>query len=56
MSAKLALIPVGVDNPYGHPGHYTMERLDEHGVDVHRTDTEGTLEVHCDGSNCSLKD
>lgn len=55
MSAKLALIPVGVDNPYGHPGQYTIERLHDHGVETHRTDLDDNLEVHCDGSSCSLQ-
>jgi beta-lactamase superfamily II metal-dependent hydrolase len=56
MDAELALIPVGTDNPYGHPGWYAMQRLQDHNVDVHRTDLEGDLEVHCDGSSCSLQE
>jgi beta-lactamase superfamily II metal-dependent hydrolase len=56
MSAEIALIPVGTDNPYGHPGECAMQRLYEHNVGVHRTDLDGSLEVHCDGSSCSLQD
>jgi beta-lactamase superfamily II metal-dependent hydrolase len=56
MSARIGLIPVGTDNPYGHPGECTLRRLHEHDVDVHRTDLEGSLKVHCDGSICRLQD
>jgi len=56
MDAKLALIPVGTDNPYGHPNWNTLQGLLDHDVDVHRTDLEGDLEVHCNGSSCSLQD
>ena len=56
MSAEIGLIPVGEDNPYGHPGHYAMDRLEKHGVEVHRTDQDGDMEVHCDGISCALQD
>jgi len=56
MDAAIGLIPVGTDNPYGHPGWSAMERLYDHDVNVHRTDLDGDLEVHCDGSSCSLQD
>ena len=38
----VAFISVGY-NSYGHPSPDTLERLTEHGVEVHRTDEEGTI-------------
>jgi competence protein ComEC len=40
---KLALVSVGTDNRYNHPGQGAMQRLEAAGVDIHRTDLEGTL-------------
>lgn len=42
---RYALISVGKDNRYGHPGEETMERLQAAGVTVHRTDLAGTITV-----------
>lgn len=42
---ETALISVG-QNPYGHPGTETLERLEDRGVRVRRTDREGALTVH----------
>ena len=42
---ELAVISVGDDNPYGHPSAATLETLDEAGVDVLRTDTDGELSI-----------
>lgn len=45
VGARIALISVGRDNGYGHPGFETLERLRAANADVHRTDLEGTLVV-----------
>jgi competence protein ComEC len=45
---RVALISAGVDNEYGHPHAVTLEQLA--GVQVHRTDLEGSLEVVVDAS------
>lgn len=42
---RVALISVGDHNRYNHPGHETLSRLNNAGVEVHRTDLEGTLTV-----------
>lgn len=49
---ELALVSVGRHNRYGHPAPEVLRRLEEHGVDIHRTDLEGTVRVlgHRDGS------
>jgi competence protein ComEC len=46
---RLAAISVGLDNDYGHPAPALLERLDEIGAQVWRTDQQGTLSVALDG-------
>lgn len=41
---RVALIGVG-NNPYGHPTRSVLERLDQHGVDIRRTDLEGAIRI-----------
>lgn len=45
---RLAVISVGVDNPYGHPAISTLAELDRHGVQTLRTDRRGTIELDVD--------
>jgi competence protein ComEC len=40
---ELAVISVGVNNPYGHPHSETIKRLQMCGCRVRRTDLEGTI-------------
>lgn len=44
-SPELAVISVGADNGYGHPAAGTLERLAQMGVEVCRTDRQGTITV-----------
>ena len=48
-----AVISVGADNEYGHPGAYTLERLADAGVTVLRTDEQGTIVCRSDGRRFS---
>ncbi|GIW29853.1 MAG: DNA internalization-related competence protein ComEC/Rec2 [Meiothermus sp.] len=41
---KLALIGVG-SNPYGHPSRAVLERLNQYGVQIRRTDIEGAIRI-----------
>lgn len=45
---RLAVISVGRDNRYGHPHAETLEELKGAGVEVRRTDLNGTIEVVSD--------
>ena len=45
MRPELALISVGQNNKYGHPGWDALARLDEMGAKIYRTDLYGTIEV-----------
>jgi competence protein ComEC len=45
VGAGVALISVGVGNPYGHPARSTLDLLTTAGINVGRTDTHGALAV-----------
>ena len=42
---ELAFISVGEHNYYGHPAPETLERLEQSGADIYRTDRDGTLNI-----------
>jgi competence protein ComEC len=46
---EIAVISVGARNTYGHPAPEVVARLIAHGVQVHRTDREGTISLESDG-------
>ncbi|MDX9719134.1 MAG: helix-hairpin-helix domain-containing protein [Myxococcota bacterium] len=54
VAPKIALISVGTNNRYSHPGEETLERLHARKVDVYRTDLSGTLEVISDGKSVEI--
>ena len=47
---ELALISVGQNNKYGHPGWDALARLDEIGAKIYRTDLYGTIEIQLNES------
>jgi competence protein ComEC len=47
---EVALISCSADNQYGHPHDEVLDRLSGRGVDVYRTDQDGTIEVMTDGA------
>lgn len=51
---KYAVISVGKNNKYGHPGSSTLSRLEDLNVIIHRTDEEGTIIASSDGKNISF--
>lgn len=55
VNPKYAIISVGKDNTYGHPTPSTLSRLKKSGVEVYRTDEEGTIIAESDGSKISFK-
>ncbi len=48
---KYAVIPVGVDNEYGHPTEEVLSRLRDADVTLFRTDLHGTVICTSDGKN-----
>ncbi|NGZ73807.1 ComEC/Rec2 family competence protein [Saccharibacillus alkalitolerans] len=45
-SPKLSLISVGAKNTYGHPNEGIIERLEQAGSAVRRTDLDGEIQIH----------
>lgn len=45
---EAAVISVGEENSYGHPGQETLDRLEERNIAVYRTDLEGTITIQED--------
>ena len=43
VSPQIAVISTGENNRYGHPHEDTLQRLEENGVLVFRTDLDGTI-------------
>ena len=51
---KIAVISVG-KNSYGHPTPETLQKLENFGIKVLRTDTKGDIEIVSDGNNIIIK-
>lgn len=49
VNPDVAIWSAGEDNPYGHPHQATLDRLNQLGIEVHGTATEGTIIVCTDG-------
>ncbi|MCB9765791.1 MAG: MBL fold metallo-hydrolase [Alphaproteobacteria bacterium] len=53
---RIALISVGADNRYGHPGDETVRRLQRAGVTIYRTDHSGHVRLASDGTTITVVD
>ena len=49
VSPQVAIISVGADNRYGHPDSAVIDRLEDAGALVLRTDQQGTIALSTDG-------
>ena len=49
MRPKIGFISVGVANKHGHPTKRTLDTLNNNGVEIFRTDTQGTVVFGSDG-------
>jgi len=54
VSPKYAVISVGVNNDYGHPAQPTLNKLAKAGVQLYRTDQDGTIVATSDGETVNL--
>jgi competence protein ComEC len=54
VAPKYAVISVGKDNDYGHPKSVTLNRLQQAGVTVYRTDLYGTIVAESDGQTIKI--
>lgn len=48
---KYAVISVGKDNSYNHPNAKTLLAMINHGIKIYRTDIQGSVVFHTDGTN-----
>ena len=55
VSPKFAIISCGVDNRYGHPHKSVLNRYEERGVKVLRTDKQGAITILTNGKRCWIK-
>ena len=51
VSPSYVWISCGADNSYGHPHKETMEKLEEDGIQMFRTDRQGEVSVYADGNS-----
>src|SRR5262249_41188426 len=49
VAPRLAVIPVGARNPFGHPAPAVLARLGAVGAVVYRTDKDGAVDIKTDG-------
>jgi competence protein ComEC len=54
VSPQIAIISAGEENPYGHPSPELLQRLEESGLRIFRTDQEGAVQVRTDGHNLNV--
>ena len=52
VAPQIAVIQVGLKNPYGHPTQEVLDRLKE--VKVFRTDKDSDVNFLCDLAKCEL--
>lgn len=52
---QIVVISVGKDNPYGHPHEKILNRYDEFGAYVFRTDVSGHIVMKSDGENIEVE-
>ncbi len=55
VSPEIAVISCGKGNSYGHPHQEILKRLTSAGVEVYRTDKNGTVTVSTDGKKIEVK-
>ena len=53
--AKIAVISVGNDSPFGHPHREVVERWENSGAKILQTGTRGTISISTDGDNLDVK-
>ena len=53
ISPAYAVIPVGI-NKFGHPSQYVIDRLENNGATVMRTDLEGAIVIKSDGKSFKI--
>ncbi len=55
VTPRVAAVSVGEANPFGHPSENVIERIEQHGVRMLRTDRDGAITVQTDGTSLSVR-
>ncbi len=55
VSPEIAVISCGTGNSYGHPKQSTLDKFEERGIQVYRTDLSGSIKITSDGKEISVK-
>lgn len=55
ISPKYAVLSVGSNKKYGFPKEEIINRLNENGIEIYRTDKDGTIWITSDGENINIK-
>ncbi len=55
ISPEYAIISCGEGNKYGHPHKEIIQLLEEFGIEIYRTDRDGTIHVMSDGKQIEFK-
>ena len=55
LAPRFAVISCGRHNRFGHPAPSTLARLDAHGVNTYRTDTQGAITFVSDGKTVTAR-
>jgi len=54
VTPEVAIISCGKNNRFGHPHYTILKRYENYGVEIFRTDIEGTIEVIIDGKDYKI--
>jgi competence protein ComEC len=55
VAPRVAVISVGESNPFGHPSESVVERYEQHGARLLRTDRDGAITTFTDGTNVFVR-
>jgi competence protein ComEC len=55
VSPEIAVISLGAKNSYGHPHGETIEKLENAGVIIYRTDVNGTIVISSNGNSLTVR-
>ncbi|MFN7980733.1 MAG: DNA internalization-related competence protein ComEC/Rec2 [Vicinamibacterales bacterium] len=55
LQPDVAVVSVGRSNPFGHPAARVLQRYEEHGASVFRTDRDGAVTLDTDGTTMTLR-